>query len=90
MLAYIDSFAGLIACKVISIEESPNRVRYVKVKITSRRHESIGYKCGSIHEFTSRIIVPRDKILQRKYKTMILPYDLANYMPIQLSLDTNR
>jgi len=92
MLAYIDSYAGLVACKVLEIEETPNRVRWCKIRVTSRNHADFGYPCGKIMDFTSRAIVPRDKVIRKKSMAgpTILPYDLANYMPIQLSLDTTR
>lgn len=92
MLAFIDSYAGLVACKVLEIEETPNKVIWCKIQVTSRSHAEFGYVNGSIMEFTSRAIVPRDKVINKKSMNnmMINPYNWADYMPIQLSLDTNR
>lgn len=77
-LAYINSFAGLVACRVIALEFSENTFRgipiceSVTVKVTARKNRV--YRCGDIEEMLPTQIVPRDKIRRRKYSTVILPY----------------
>lgn len=83
MLAYIDSFAGLIPCKVLDIvtdkDSSPLTINYVKVKVTSRT--SRAYKLGKIVEMTGRAIVPRHAIKRKGHSTYIMPYSWKECAP---------
>lgn len=69
MLAYFDSFAGLVPCRILSV--TPHDVRLV---VTASRG---AYERGTVVETTWRHAVPRGSVWRRKYKTTILPYDLA-------------
>lgn len=77
MLAYIDSFSGLVPCKVLYISE-PDEYggHYIKVKVTASRN---GYKRGTVETFTGRIIVPRDAVYLRCHQYRIRPYSWSNY-----------
>lgn len=76
MLAYIDSFAGLVPCKVLAIEtdkdSSPLTINYIRVKVTARNNRA--YTHGQIVETTGRAIIPRHAIKRGKYTTQIMPY----------------
>ena len=78
-LAYIDSFAGLVPCKVIAIEtdkdSSPLTINYIRVKVTARNNRA--YRFGQIVELTGRAIVPRDRVKGNR----ILPYSWKEYAP---------
>lgn len=55
-LAYIDSFGGLIPCKVIEINEIP---RKITVKVTANRP---GYKRNEIVTYHASWIIPRSSV----------------------------
>lgn len=83
MLAYIDSFAGLVPCRVLSIEtdkdSSPLTINYVRVVVTARKCRA--YKFGQVLEMTGRAIVPRHAVKRGKYGSYIMPYAWRDCAP---------
>lgn len=70
-LAYVDSFAGLIPCKVLTIEG--NGVNTPGVSITVRLTAARGaYKRGEIITVAEGNVIPRDKIRTRSGQMKIL------------------
>ena len=68
-LAYIDSFAGLVPCKVIEITDGA-----VTVKITATRG---AYKRGTIESHSAHYVVPRSAVRVRAWQYKISPYKWA-------------
>lgn len=64
--AYFDSFAGLVPCKVISIDAAGA----LTIKITANRK---GHHRGEVFTWRQREVVPRDRIRRRKYSTWVTP-----------------
>lgn len=86
--AYVDTFGGLLACKVLSITANtafatgrvePNSNVRVDVVLTgpSGKLEQIGYHHGEVIKTWSTNVVPRKAISRRKYSTKIRPYLVA-------------
>jgi hypothetical protein len=76
MLAYIDSFAGLVPCRVTDVRDVRDPVlstiyRQVTATVTADRG---AYKRGEIVSLASHTIVPRTAVRRRKYSTRILPF----------------
>lgn len=85
-LAYLDTFAGLVPVRVLSVTEEPREgpgpyfdltfggarttIR-AKVKVTANRG---AYKVGDEIESSSIDVVPRDAVRRTKYSSYILPY----------------
>lgn len=70
-LAYIDSFGGLVACKVTDI----HRAQYgyeVTAIITAKTAK--GYVKGESVTLNQTAIVPRDAVHVRNHKYVIRPY----------------
>jgi hypothetical protein len=80
MKAYIDSFAGLVPCKVTKIERD-NGLNYITVTVTGRACKA--YKPGQVLTMTGRAIVPRDKVtgLRAMCGPRIAPYDWQAIAP---------
>ena len=80
MKAYIDSFAGLVPCKVTRIEHDAG-LNYVTVKVTGRANRA--YKAGQELTMTGRSILPRDCVtgLKSMRGPRIRPYDWRTYAP---------
>lgn len=75
-LAYLDSFAGLVPCRVLSIDCDPAmRINYIRIRITGRKIRA--YKPGQILELTGRAVVPRHAVRGNR----ILPYSWAESAP---------
>ena len=78
-LAYIDSFAGLIPCRVLAIEcdagSGPLTINYIRVKVTARNNRA--YAQGQILELTGRAVVPRHAVRGNR----ILPYAWKDCAP---------
>lgn len=74
MLAYVDSFAGLVPCRIITVDDWANGSSEARVTFTATRGP---YKQGDVQSFVLRRVVPRSSILRRKYSTKILPYSWA-------------
>lgn len=75
-LAYVDSFAGLIPCKVISITGNSGRCgsdQSVTVKLTANRG---AYKRGQTLVEWGWHIIPRYAVMKNGYQFRILPYDV--------------
>lgn len=77
-LAFYDSFAGLIPCKVEQIEDKLHRDSnlrgcssscIIRAKLTASRG---AYKRGEIIESTALHIVPRNYVRRRKYGARII------------------
>lgn len=69
-LAYIDSFAGLVPCKVLAI--GTERVR---VNITATRG---AYKRGTDSEHARSVIIPRGAVYVRGGQYRIAAYSIEN------------
>jgi hypothetical protein len=65
-LAYLDSFIGLVPCKVLSVED-----RAVTLKITATRGP---YKRGEVLTRYANSVVPRPAVWRRKHQYAIRPY----------------
>jgi hypothetical protein len=82
-LAYIDSFAGLIPCRVLSIEtekeSAPLSINYIRVKVTARA--SRAYEAGQILELTGRAVVPRHAVRRSRGRLIIMPYAWKDCAP---------
>ena len=80
MLAYIDSFAGLVPCKVTRIEHDAG-LNYVTVKVTARSNRA--YRAGQELTMSGRAIVPREKVsgLRAVSGPRIAPYDWQQIAP---------
>ena len=61
--AFLDSFAGLVPCKVISIVNRPPNNSTAIVEITASRG---AYKLGKLEEVSISRAVPREAVFQRK------------------------
>jgi len=65
-LAYIDSFCGLIPCKVIEVTQERNfagsLLTFCKVKVTARRP---GFLRGEIANHDALYIIPRNHVYTR-------------------------
>jgi hypothetical protein len=70
ILAYLDSFAGLIPCKVIDVWRLRG-IAEARVKLTASRGP---YKRGEILIDTVLHVIPRPCVSRRKYSSAILPY----------------
>lgn len=80
MLAYVDSFSGLVPCRIITVDDWKDSSSEARVTFTATRGP---YKQGEESTFLLRRVVPRSAIVRRKYSTRILPYSwdsiLAEY-----------
>lgn len=73
-LAFIDSFTGLVPCKVLRVYHYSDVTGYrVDVEVTANR---LGYPRGKIETFDSFFIVPRKATRKLKYGHRILPYEI--------------
>lgn len=76
-LAYLDSFAGLVPCKVVRVYESSDLYvtrELADVQFTATRG---AYKRGKLYPRASTLhVVPRECIRRSRYKCSILPYDV--------------
>ena len=71
-LAFWDTFAGLVPCRVESITNCPPNSSTAHIELTAGRKP---YKCGEVHEVPIYRAVPREAVRQRKgCMTKILPY----------------
>ncbi len=70
-LAYIDSFCGLIACRVTDIQPSVYS-KEVTAVVTARKAR--GYAKGDSVTFPSHYIIPRDAVRVRSGQYRIRPY----------------
>jgi hypothetical protein len=71
MLAYFDSFAGLVPCRVIAVGDWSDNSSLANVQFTATRG---AYKRGEV--LTTRLsrVVPRTAIRRRMGSTTVLPY----------------
>ena len=72
-LAYWDSFAGLVPCKVMSIEGTSgiaSTAQRVEFTLTAARKP---YKRGELQEASALHVVPR-KSVRGQYRNRIAPY----------------
>ena len=75
MLAYYDSFYGLVPVKVKRVIKEGARWE-IEAIVTANRKWG-GYKRGTRIIASQLYIVPRTTIKRTKYNTYILPYDAA-------------
>lgn len=66
--AFIDSGGGLFPCHAVGFQDGR-----VLIEVTAARTKAHGFRSGET--WSSRTIVPRDKVKGRK----VLPYDWADY-----------
>lgn len=76
MLAYFDSFAGLIPCRIITAWSKLGDGRLdwknqVEIVITGTRGV---YEKGQRHTLSVSLIVPRTAVRRRKHSTTVMPY----------------
>lgn len=67
--AYLDTFNGLIPCKVIGWADHNPRLLTVKVTRTKGP-----YRAGEIIHESPLWTPPKDRIRRREYSTTIMPY----------------
>ena len=65
-LAFLDTFSGMVPCKVESIKGTE-----IIVRLTATRG---AYRKGMFERSSSRWVIPRPAVYQRSYKQYILPY----------------
>ena len=68
-LAYWDTFAGLVPCKVLEIRSNELDRLSLRVKLTATRG---AYKRGEVAWVRSRAIVPRGSVRTRNHKHLIV------------------
>lgn len=71
MLAYLDSFSGLVPCRIIAVGDWSDRNSECRVQYTATRGP---YKRGQFDTWPLRNVVPRSAIRHRKYNTTIQTY----------------
>lgn len=71
MLAYVDSYAGLIPCRIVRVDDWADGSCQARVTFTATRGP---YERGDTQTFNLRRVVPRTSIKRRKYSTLIMPY----------------
>jgi hypothetical protein len=70
-LAYFDSFAGLIPCKVLSIDGPsgvPSSRQQVRFRVTSKRFERYGYRFAEVMSEWAIHVVPRKAIYANRQR----------------------
>jgi len=81
--ATVDTFGGLLACKVLAIRSStafehgavaPSTSVTVRVMLTGRSAERHGFVRGEAFDIASIHVMPRTCVARRKYCTRIHPY----------------
>jgi hypothetical protein len=70
MKAYLDSFAGLVACEIVQV--NPSSHSCIRIRVTARKNPS--WKFGELFDGSPFRIVPRAAIRRRKYGTHIARY----------------
>jgi hypothetical protein len=70
-LAYFDSFAGLVPCRIVAVGDWNDANSLARVQYTATRG---AYKRGEYDTQTLRYIVPRTAVRRRKYGTVIVAY----------------
>lgn len=77
MLAYWDTFSGLIPCRITGATpgESGTGMR-LAIEITAARGP---YRRGETLETSALFVVPRDRVRRRRWSTSILPYRWSDY-----------
>ena len=73
MLAYYDSAAGVLACKIL--EARPGAIGQFEFKIRITARNSRFYPCGEILETNGLAVFPRRALYRKKYGWRILAYD---------------
>lgn len=73
-LAFLDSFAGLVPCRVLAIGDASEALRSVRVKVTATRG---AYRRGEEVESNVLNVCPREAVRRRKHGAVILPYLVA-------------
>jgi hypothetical protein len=71
MLAYFDSFHGLVPCKVVSIDPRPFGEIAITLKATAARGP---YDRGAIISTNARAAIPRKAIRVRSGQYRVRPY----------------
>lgn len=83
VLAYFDSFAGLVPCRIVSaVSDSSGAIRF-DVQFTGRgRNLPTAYKAGETADgMASRKIVPRDSIARRCGSAFVRAYSWRAKFP---------
>ena len=71
MLAYLDSFAGLVPCRIVAVGVWRDGSSQARVQYTATRG---AYRRGDFGTHVLRHVVPRTAIRRRKYSTRIAAY----------------
>lgn len=65
-LAYFDSFAGLIPCRIQRvIHDERTGAKHVTVELTANRAAGLAYKRGTWHRTTASRVIPRNHVYVR-------------------------
>jgi hypothetical protein len=70
-LAYLDSFSGLVPCRVVAVGDWSDPGSEARIQFTATRGP---WKRGEFETFPLRRVVPRSAVRRRKYSTSIMPY----------------
>lgn len=79
--AYWDTFAGVVPCKVLSIQGADGMCstnQRVKIKLTAGRGP---YVSGEEHEDFGHSVLPKQCLLHRQYSSVIGPYAVQADQP---------
>jgi hypothetical protein len=71
MLAYFDSFAGLVPVRIVAVGDWNDQSSDARFLVTASRG---GYKRGTLHTFALRNLVPRKAVRVRNGQYKIGPY----------------
>ena len=74
-LAYLDSFAGIIPCRIVAVGDWNDSGSEARIQITTNRK---GYQRGEVLTVTLRNVVPRNAIKRRNGALMIKRYQWPN------------
>jgi hypothetical protein len=83
-LAYLDSFAGLVPCRILAVGDWGDGSSQARIQFTATRGP---YQKGVISTHVLRRVVPRSAIYRRKHVTLIWPYSWSAIITTQK--DTN-
>jgi len=75
MLAYFDSFSGLVPCRILSVDRTPDTMgssAFVEVQFTAPRGP---FRRGEKYTTFLHRVVPRNAIRRTRYHTRIRAHD---------------
>jgi hypothetical protein len=71
MLAYFDSFAGLVPCRLLAVGDFSDSGSLARIRITAARGP---YRRGDLETVSLRRVVPRAAVYRRAGATYIRPH----------------